>query len=356
MTQTKRDAIFYYLSGTGNSYRAACWMAEACGRSGVPARVSSIRHAEPDTRTAADGNSLIGLVTPTHGFTTPWLMLKFALRMPRRRGMPTLVVATRGGVKFGRLYLPGLEGTTAYLLALILALKGYSVRGVTGLDMPVNWTAVHPGFKESSARAIIARAKIRLDTFVKQIIDGGRYMTGLVPLTLGLLLLPVSLMYALIGRLWLGKLFFASHRCTGCGICAEGCPAQAIRMIGSRTRRPYWTFSCESCMRCMNACPERAIEASYSFAAVSYLITAVPVWLMVLNWAGRQWLPLEALNNVWIQAVLQYVYVLTSMALAYVIFHIMTRVPLLGRIFAVTTPTYYYRRYHEPDTRLNDIR
>lgn len=356
MAQAPKDAVFYYLSGTGNSYRAACWMAEACRRSGIPARVSSIRQAAPDKEVAANGTSLSGLVTPTHGFITPWLMLKFAMRMPRRPGTQALVVATRGGIKCGRFYLPGLEGTNAYLLALILALKGYSMRGVMGLDMPVNWTAVHPGFSETSARAIGARAHARLDALMEEILGGRRYLTGAVPLLLGLLLLPISLLYALIGRFWLAKLFFASHRCTGCGICAEGCPAQAIRMLGSGSRRPYWTFSCESCMRCMNSCPERAIEASYSFAVVSYLIATVPAWLMLLNWAGRQWPALEGLNNFWMQAILHYVYILASVALAYVFFALLTRIPLLARLFAVTTPTYYYRRYREPDTRFEDIR
>jgi len=32
------------------------------------------------------------------------------------------------------------------------------------------------------------------------------------------------------------------------------------------------------------------------------------------------------------------------------------RVPLINRLFTVTTLTHYYRRYHEPDTTLNDLK
>lgn len=350
MTRLPEYAAFYYLSGTGNSYRAACWMAEACRQHGVPSGVSPIQQASPGVELPINGNSLAALITPTHGFTAPWLMIKFALRMPHRSGTQAIVVGTRGGIKMGRLYLPGMEGTSCYLLALILATKGYNVRGIMGLDMPVNWTALHPGFSELSARAITARAHVRVDTFMKTILSGMRYLTGAVPLLLGLLLLPVSLGYLLMGRFWLAKLFFASHRCTGCGICSAGCPAQAIKMRGPGALRPYWTFACESCMHCMNTCPERAIEASYSFAAVSYYITTIPVWIILLNRADVH------LTNHWPQAVLQYAYAMTSVALSYIVFRLLTRIPLLGRLFAITTPTYYYRRYHEPDTRLKDLR
>ncbi|MEI6807772.1 MAG: EFR1 family ferrodoxin [bacterium] len=356
MKRLPEHAAFYYFSGTGNSYRAACWMAEACRLNGVSSGVTPIQLASPSEELPINGNSLAVLITPTHGFTTPWLMLKFALRMPRRSGAQAIIVGTRGGIKIGWFYLPGLEGTSCYLLALILAMKRYNVRGVMGLDMPVNWTAVHPGFSEQSARAITARAHVRLDAFMKTILSGRRYLTGAVPFLFGLLLLPVSLGYLLMGRFWLAKLFFASHRCTGCGICAAGCPAQAIRMHGPGALRPYWTFACENCMRCMNTCPERAIEASYSFAAASYYITTIPVWITLLNWAGAQRPELASFINHWPQAVLQYAYAITSVALSYIVFRLLTSIPLLGRLFAITTPTYYYRRYHEPDTRLKDLR
>ncbi|MEI6971589.1 MAG: EFR1 family ferrodoxin, partial [bacterium] len=329
-------AVFYYLSGTGNSYRAACGMAEECRLHGIPATVLSIAGTGPRT-IEARADSLLALVTPVHGFTTPWLMIKFALRMPRLPGTPAIVVVTRGGSIVGKRFLPGMEGTAAYLLALILALKGCSIRGVMGLDMPVNWTALHPGLSEGAARAIVRRAGTRLNAFMAGILAGRRQLGGFVPLLLGLLLLPVSTLYLIVGRLWLAKLFFASHRCTGCGLCAAGCPAGAIRMLGRQKRRPYWTYSCESCMRCMNACPVRAVEASHPFAVVSYFIATVPAWIMLINWMAKQWPALAAMDNFAVRAVLKYCYMLTSIALAYGIFIMLARVPLLARLFAITT-------------------
>ena len=127
-------------------------------------------------------------------------------------------------------------------------------------------------------------------------------------------------------------------------------------MLGRQNRRPYWTYSCESCMRCMNACPVRAVEASHPFAVLSYFIATIPAWIMLINWMTKQWPALAAMDNFAVRAVLKYCYILASTALAYGIFIMLARVPLLARLFAITTPTYYYRRYHAPDTNLADLR
>ena len=168
--------------------------------------------------------------------------------------------------------MPGFEGTAAYLLALILKFKGYKVRGVIGVDMPLNWTALVPGFSEKTAENMNDRQKPKMITFINAILNGEKKfgVWSFVSLFLGLLILPFSLGYLLIARYFLSKLFFATSACNGCGLCAEYCPANAIEMRGKTTVRPYWTFKCESCMRCMNFCPNQAIEASHLLAVGFY--------------------------------------------------------------------------------------
>ncbi|OGV70826.1 MAG: hypothetical protein A3K19_26925 [Lentisphaerae bacterium RIFOXYB12_FULL_65_16] len=351
----KRQAVIYYLTGTGNSYRVASWMGDACRRHGVPARVIAIPHATPAEDLTPGDNQLLGLVTPTHGFTTPWLVLRFALGLPHGRGTRAFVTPTRAGAKFGPLFTPGMEGTAAYLLTLVLLLKGYNIRGVMGLDMPANWIVVHPGLSPVSAEAINARAATRVNFLMNRILAGERYLTGLLPLLLGLLILPVSVGYMLVGRFLLAKLFYASERCTGCGSCARACPAHAIRMWGANHPRPYWTFSCESCMRCMNFCPTQAVQASYPLAAALYFITTWPAGLILVNWLGRQWPPLARLGNPVTTVLVNYAYVLTATALTYLGFILLMRLPLVNRLFTAVTPTRYFRRYREPGTELKDI-
>jgi len=348
-----RQATFYFFTGTGNSYRAAVWMARAAEAAGVETVVRPLQVARPDEIKTHCADALLGLALPTHGFTAPWAVLRFAARLPRcRGGTHALLVATRAGTKLGPWFLPGMEGTAAYLLALILWRKGYHVRGVLGLDMPSNWLALHPGLHPNTAAAIIARAEVKLGAFMEAVLAGQRRLTGWVSLFLGLLLAPLSLGYMLLGHFYLAKLFFASERCTGCGMCARHCPNGGIKMWRGR---PYWTLQCESCMRCMAYCPTQAVEAGHSWALLLYLISTVPAVTLALDRLTPRWSGLSALRGGALRLALDYAYALATLSLAYALFSLALRLPWVNRLFTRTTLTHYYRRYHEPHTTLNDM-
>lgn len=277
-------AVFYFLSGTGNSFRVAAWLNEAAARAGTDSSVQSIDRGNRGSGFGKGTNDLIGLVFPAHGFTAPWPMVRFAFSLPGADGAHAIVIATRAGTKAGPLFFPGMQGTAGYLLALILILKGYTLRGVIGVDMPSNWTALHWGLCKANSGAIIARARQKVLRFMETVLSGKRFFRGFTELLLGLLILPVSLGYLLYGRIQLAKLFFASDRCNGCGLCAENCPVGALRMLG---RKPYWTYRCESCMGCMNFCPARAVEASHPLAAGMFYVAGIPVADYLLNKADN---------------------------------------------------------------------
>ncbi|MFC1569571.1 DUF362 domain-containing protein [bacterium] len=69
---------------------------------------------------------------------------------------------------------------------------------------------------------------------------------------------------------WVGHLLWVRPRadyqkCTGCSLCAEGCPVDAIEMID---KHPVMDYSkCINCLCCNESCPENAIYQELSWLA-----------------------------------------------------------------------------------------
>lgn len=340
------QVTMYVFSGTGNTLRAAGWMAEVAEACGALATIHQVALGCPPAEVAGP-SQLVGLLAPTHGFTAPWWMIRFALGMPRAKGTHAFVAVTRGSFRLGKFRVPGLEGTAGYLLALLLFLKGYRVRGVLGLDMPGNWNALHSGLSAESVRFLEQRARPLARGYLVRLLSGQTAFGGFGFLALGLVLLPISLLYLVFGRFFLAKLFFANNACNGCGLCAQKCPVGAICMVGGKCPRPFWTMSCESCHRCMAYCPKKAVEAGHSWGVLLGYAVSVPTgWLaasLLASWSPwvRYWGMLPAR--------------LTMIPLCYLLFWQLLRIRAINALFTWTTLTHFYRRYHEPDTRVNDL-
>ncbi len=348
-----KKAVFYVMSGTGNSYRASIWAEETAKSRGIEAVSMPIENADPKREISPD--TLLGMFLPTHGFTAPWGMIRFALKMPKAKGTHVLISACRAGWLLGPWYLPGLEGTAAVIIGLILALKGYDIRATMGLDMPSNWLVIHWGLTRKHTDWFEERSRIKTQKLVGDVIEGRKKYLGLVFVLFGIILAPLSLGYILIGRLFLSKVMFADHRCNSCGLCAKFCPFAAIKMLGKNNPTPYWTYKCESCERCIAYCPQKAIQGAYLFV--------VPLWIFLFGAAGTILQPYSYklaetihMNGEVVFNIIWYAFDLAAVFLTYPILFWMSRVPLFSRLFYFTTPTAVYRRYNEPATRLNDLK
>jgi len=349
-----KNATIYFMSGTGNTYRVATWVGEEYEKTNIKYQIIPFDKSDPVKEIVPGENSLLGLFLPTHGFTAPWVMIRFALDLPAGEKTHAYISATRGGTKFGKMFMPGFEGTSAYLLALILKFKGYKVRGVIGVDMPLNWTTLVPAYSEKTAVQMNNRQKPKMVTFINTILNGEKNfgLWSFVSLFLGLLILPFSLGYLVIARYFLSKLFFATSACNGCGLCAQYCPASAIEMHGNNTPRPYWTFKCESCMRCMSFCPKQAIEASHMLAIGFYYLASIPVGFIIMNWL-LNYLPfLQQINSAVVNSLLQYGYMLLAFVFTYCVFQQLIKIKLFNTLFSYGTLTRYYKRYRQPKVKL----
>ncbi|HRZ29156.1 MAG TPA: (4Fe-4S)-binding protein, partial [Spirochaetota bacterium] len=202
--------ILYYLSGTGNTFRVVRWMCDAAAKKNFDAVPVAVEHADPRTELTAQVD-IVGIGMPTHGFTLPWKVLKFLLHIPRGKGAQAFAFATRAGAKYGPIpgYPPGIAGSSIFIAALVLALKGYRVRGIMSVNMPSNWMSLHSGLRADIVQTIIGKARPRAEAFIEKITGGKTvFFTGnvLYELVCALALSWISAGYLFIGRFSLAKL------------------------------------------------------------------------------------------------------------------------------------------------------
>jgi len=241
---TYKNVTIYYLSGTGNTFRVATWFHNFVTARGIGSILRPIELSNPDKEVHETEHQLISLFLPTHGFTAPWEMIKFSLKIPRKKGAHAFCAATRGATKFGSRSFPGMAGTAALLIGIILFFKGYHLKGITGIDMPSNWMSLYSGFSTENSGEKIKQGKQKANGIFHHILEGRSnwftWSNCWDLLIWGLPLIWLSIGYLLIARFFLAKLFFANNKCTGCGTCVKICPTNAVKMVGKQKPRPYW--------------------------------------------------------------------------------------------------------------------
>ena len=63
------------------------------------------------------------------------------------------------------------------------------------------------------------------------------------------------------------KSFQSNEKCNGCGICAQICPVNNIKLVNSR---PVWQHHCENCFACYIWCPSGSIHGDIVSYAEHY--------------------------------------------------------------------------------------
>ena len=351
------------MSGTGNTYRMACWMKEIAGTYMQEIKIVMIDEADAGNEPIPSGNTLVGVLFPAHGFMPPWSMIKFLFKMRRQSGVPALCAATRGGIKVGPLRIPGAAGLGTFLAAFLMLIKGYRPRALFSLDMPSNFINFHWGLHPKNVEAISSKTQKKLARLLTRIMKGRRiYFTRNnlweVLWCIGIFwFIPIfPIMYLLIGKLFMAKVMFSNHRCAGCGLCARFCPNQAIEMRSTgKKKRPYWTYHCEVCLRCMGYCNKRAVEAGHSWAVLLYFLVSIPVLSYLLYRLNTVYDKIPMLGSYFSYEIIYFIEFFFALFLSYWVFWQLIRIPMVNKIFSYTTLTHYYRRYHQPETRLKQM-
>jgi ferredoxin len=335
----------HYLSGTGNTRRCAAWIGQAAAEAGRRVQLSPVEAGPPE----APGPLLVAM--PTHGFTVPWMVIKWLAQLPSGAGAPAWVLCTRAGFAVGPFHPPGAACSAPFVASALLALRGYRPQGALSVNMPSNWMAFHPPQREATTQAVVDHSRPVVLRFARRLLAGERSwltLNLLYELIMGVALAPISALYLAAGRIFLGKLFMANPRCTGCGLCAEACPVGAIEM---KSERPYWTWQCESCMRCIAFCPHQAIDCSHLWALLATALTTLPALIFFL---APQLFPTPLIWALGIAAFVVWNYV--GMFAGYALFARLILRPNWNRVAWWGALWRRFRRYREPGTKLSHIR
>jgi ferredoxin len=340
------NLIIYYFSGTGNAKNVANWISEVAKERNISVQeydISKLKGKIPEP----PQNSCIGFISPTHGFNFPPLMLHFILKFPRSTKNKAFIINTRGGLKLGKYFIPGLSGLTQFFSALILWMKGFKVIGMHPIDLPSNWISLHPGLKPKVISSIYDKRKKEVFNFANKILNGGKNYKALRDIIQDMLLAPIAILYYLVGRFVFAKTFIASRDCNNCNLCINECPIKAIKKIN---QRPFWTYKCESCMHCMNNCPQRAIQTAHGFiAGVLFLVNSIILYQtytllnidkIIIDYFP-DWLSILILN------IFETIILFGFLFLSYRIMHYLLKFPLFEKLIVLTSLTKYsfWRRY-----------
>jgi len=351
------NTIIYFFSGTGNSYRVAKWVKEKAEKTGSECKLLFTRKVKKVNENNKWERKVIGIIFPTHGFTMPWEILKFVCRLPRSKKTHAFCIATRASLKIGCVTIPGMSGNGTFVVALILAIKGYKIRGVMSVNMPSNWFLVHPIQSINKQKEILERSRKKIIGFASKIFTGRKVwftLNNLYEITDGILFSLISIGYLLIGRFFHSKLFFANSNCTSCGLCVSNCPFKAIKMKGKHKAKPFWTYKCESCMKCASICQHNAIEMGQSWGVILYFIAVLPVSAYLFTFLSRYIPGISELKGGWLSFLIDTLFWYPAIFVTYILFHLINRIPPVNWIFTHTTMTHIksWGRYKELGTDL----
>lgn len=273
------NATILYMTGTGNTRRAASVIAERLSAAEWGVNMMELRKAAEAPRGAFQDDLLV-LSFPVLAFGMPALA-RTLLRGLRGQGRAAAIFATWGGDPLSAIWLSG----------RFLKQRGFRVVAAGGESYPFNWTQMVNPTGEPDASDMIhagdaaaSRFADELTAAMKDTASNGAMLRLKLPALSAVIGLPVSFIYSTMGRFGLAALFAADDRCKACGTCARDCPAASIVMAGKgKHRRPRWLTRCQGCNRCINLCPEAAIQSSVFRAAVHLTVNVALFAALVIG-------------------------------------------------------------------------
>lgn len=223
--------MIYYFSGTGNSK----WVAEQLA---LKTDDTAVNMMECSVAPSINKQT-IGIVFPVYAWGPPEPVIEFIKKLEGKAEF-TYGVCTCGAD----------AGKTMDKLCNILPLSSkYSI------VMPSNYIMGADVESDEIITSKIIKAKERLNSIAVQVLakqsvnDVNKGSLSWIKSNLA--------NYGFNRFARNTKQFYVKDNCTACGLCANNCPSNTIRLINGK---PQWGKKCYQCTACINCCPVKAIE------------------------------------------------------------------------------------------------
>jgi ferredoxin len=268
----------HYFSGTGNTARAARILKQELENQGSAATLICVeqRHLPlPPT----DSVNLHILAFPVYAGAVPQIMRQYLQRFSAHGSARFAVLAVVGDAWVGkepnRKHIPGHEGQSLQEAQRLLARKGYRVHLTDVVPYPANITQFASAMAPDDQERLFQQSDAQVRAIATRLISSDIRCRP-CSFAVRCWAVPLGVLYRWFGRRGLGKLYVADQTCTHCGLCAQSCPAKAIRM---REGFPRWTLECQGCQRCINICPSRSIQTSVVRLVALFAPIPLSFWL-----------------------------------------------------------------------------
>ena len=238
--------MIFYFTGTGNSGYVAKIISE---HNNVKAICISdeIKKPDNDFNYYLGEGEVIGFVYPVYAWSPPKQVLDFISRINLHNYNNNYVfsIATCGEN----------IGNTMGILDRNLNRKGLTLDSAFSIIMPNNYIILGDVDSKNIEEEKLLKAEGKLQV-INNIVEKRKKKVfqlekGPFPSVLSSIINPLFNNFALNA-----KKFYATDKCTGCGICEKVCTAGNILVH----KKPTWGSNCTQCLACIHQCPTRAIE------------------------------------------------------------------------------------------------
>ncbi len=233
--------MIVYFSGTGNSRYVAEALAIRLGDKLISANeyIKERKDAELSSETA------YVFVAPTYSWRIPRVFSDFIENGNFGACSTAYFVMTCGDD----------IGSAGVYLKELCTRKGFTYKGVIGVQMPENYVAIFKVTEKAEAEQMISAADRRIKQISGFISRGNDFPAEKLSFLAGFKSRTINPIF--YKRFVKSKDFWVTDKCISCGRCEQLCPLNNVRLVDGL---PIYGENCTHCMACICGCPTEAIE------------------------------------------------------------------------------------------------